>query len=206
MNQKITGDGSVTFYNEEYGETYHSNSGAKEESVEKYIKPSWEYVKHLNKFKILDFCFGLGYNTAAAIDFILEKKPDAKIEVVGLENDPVILNEILNIEAPYKCFDEIKKAVKGESSMIKIIVGDAATVDFGKGFDLVFFDPFSPKRCPRLWTEEIFQKVFDSMLKGVLTTYSCARVVRDNLKAVGFVVKDGPCVARRAPSTIAIKK
>ena len=41
---------------------------------------------------------------------------------------------------------------------------------------------------------------------GVLATYSCAKIVRENLIAAGFEVKDGPCVGRRAPSTIAIKK
>ena len=39
-----------------------------------------------------------------------------------------------------------------------------------------------------------------------LATYSCAGQVRRNLKEVGFKIKDGPCVGRRAPSTIAIKK
>ena len=41
--------------------------------------------------------------------------------------------------------------------------------------------------------------------KGILTTYSCARQVRENLKKAGFIVKDGPCVGRRAPATIALK-
>ena len=41
--------------------------------------------------------------------------------------------------------------------------------------------------------------------ESILATYSCARIVRDNLKEAGFEVFDGPSVGRRAPSTIAKK-
>jgi tRNA U34 5-methylaminomethyl-2-thiouridine-forming methyltransferase MnmC len=73
-------------------------------------------------------------------------------------------------------------------------------------FDFVFFDPFSPKKCPELWTEEVFGDVFRIMkFDGMLATYSCARKVRDAMKSVGFEVKDGPKVKRWAPSTLAFK-
>ena len=70
--------------------------------------------------------------------------------------------------------------------------------------DAVFLDPFSPKTCPELWTKEFFENIHKTMKKdAILATYSCARVVRDNLKAAHFRVEDGPCIGRRAPSTIA---
>lgn len=72
--------------------------------------------------------------------------------------------------------------------------------------DVVFFDPFSPKKVPHMWTAEFLKDVYDKMNKNaVLTTYSCARVVRDNMKSAGFKVTDGPIIGRRSPSTIAIK-
>jgi len=59
---------------------------------------------------------------------------------------------------------------------------------------------------PELWTEELFSEIFKRCANGcVLTTYSCARIVRDNMKKVGFEVLDGPCVGRKSPSTIARK-
>ena len=71
-------------------------------------------------------------------------------------------------------------------------------------FDVVFLDPFSPKKNPELWTKEFFYDIRKLMnKKGVLATYSCAKIVRDNLKKVGFSVKDGPCVGRKSPSTLA---
>ena len=36
---------------------------------------------------------------------------------------------------------------------------------------------------------------------AILATYSCAGIVRRNLKEVGFKVKDGPIVGRWAPGT-----
>lgn len=72
---------------------------------------------------------------------------------------------------------------------------------------LVFFDPFSPKKHPHLWEVPFFEEVFRSMNKNsFLTTYSCARKVRDAMKVVGFEVFDGPSVGRKSPSTVAFKK
>ncbi len=72
-------------------------------------------------------------------------------------------------------------------------------------FDAVFLDPFSPPKNPEMWTEEFFREIKKRMKKGArLTTYSCARMVRDNLRNAGFRVYDGPKVGRRGPSTIAV--
>ena len=69
MKEIKTKDGSLTLHNEEYDETYHSTTGAKEETFEKFIKPC--KIKELAKkgnIRILDICFGLGYNAIAAIE------------------------------------------------------------------------------------------------------------------------------------------
>jgi tRNA 5-methylaminomethyl-2-thiouridine biosynthesis bifunctional protein len=73
-------------------------------------------------------------------------------------------------------------------------------------FDVCMFDPFSPKKCPKLWDEKIFKEVYGLLNeKAILTTYSCARIARNNMKKIGFDVKNGPSIGRKAPSTIAIK-
>ncbi len=70
----------------------------------------------------------------------------------------------------------------------------------------MFLDPFSPKKCLQLWTKEFFDNIHRVMKKkSRLATYSCARIVRDNLKSAGFMIQDGPKLWRRGPSTIAIK-
>jgi len=63
MKKIITKDGSVTFKNESYDETYHSTSGALEEAFEKFAKP----CNLKDGMNVLDICFGIGYNSLAAI-------------------------------------------------------------------------------------------------------------------------------------------
>jgi predicted methyltransferase len=194
-----TKDGSITFHNEEYGEAYHSLTGAEEEAREKYAKPA--NIKPKNK--ILDICFGLGYNSAAALDITTD------IEITAIEKDPNILKKTLNLKTEFKHYNIIKETIEGKQTQITLFVDDARKVIKtlpNNQFDIVFLDPFSPKKCPELWTQEFFKDINKSMKQGAkLFTYSCARVVRDNLKATGFKVSDGPSVGRWAPSTIAEK-
>lgn len=216
-----TKDGSVTFHNLEFDETYHSISGAKEEAMLKFVGPCKikELALTVGKVKILDFCFGLGYNSAAAIEACLNINPECKVEIVGLENDETIINAINEVDNVFDNYNLIKELAKKDivdgvkeylngNITIKLIMGDALnTVNLlDDGFDAVFFDPFSPKKCPWLWSSSVFSSVFKVMKNGgILATYSCARTVRDNLASAGFKVFDGPIVGRRAPSTIAVK-
>ncbi len=202
MEQVKTNDNSVTFYNEKYQEWYHSKTGAIEEAFEKYAKPS----NLKDGMKILDICFGIGYNSAAALDSA------DNLTIFALENDPKIIDKIQDLNPNFKNYDIIKQVARDkeynrDGTKIKLIIGDARITikQIKERFDVVFLDPFSVRKCPHLWTAEFFSAVYNVMNKGgILTTYSCARVVRDNLKKAGFKVKDGPCIGRRSPSTIAI--
>jgi tRNA U34 5-methylaminomethyl-2-thiouridine-forming methyltransferase MnmC len=203
MKPITTKDTSTTFFNEEFQEYYHSLSGALEEAYEKYVKP----LEIKDGDIILDVCYGLGYNSYAAI------KSAKKLKIIALENDPAILEAIQNITLD-KEFEIIKKASKDkyyrdDNVEIIILLGDAKkTIKQVKDkVDKVFFDPFSPKKCPSLWTVKFFKDVYNVMKQNSkLATYSCARSVRDNMKEVGFEVSDGPIVRRRGPSTIAKKE
>lgn len=206
----ITKDGSATFHSSEYSETYHSTSGALEEANKKYSDVV--EIENFDSVSVLDVCFGLGYNSAAALDRFSGKK----IRIVGLENYQGIIDEIVNLgkEYPFNCrsfMQTVAKEGKYKDAKyeIELIMGDARETikSLREEFDVVFFDPFSPKRCPHLWTKEFFDSVYAVMKKGgKLATYSCARVVRDNLKSAGFTVHDTPPVGRRAPGTMAIRE
>lgn len=205
MKEVITKDGSVTFYNSAFDDVYHSESGAVEEAFEKHAKQA--ELHRAKKLRVLDICFGLGYNTAAALDTFNGEK----IEIVGLENDIEIIDKIPSLSPEFKSWNLVKKASEELAYVdsrvkLKIIIGDARKTikEIGKGFDVVFLDPFSPDKCPELWTEEFMKDVASVCNKGcVLTTYSCAKKVRENLRKAGFVVSDGVCVGRKSPSTVA---
>lgn len=204
MKKIKTRDGSYTFLNEEYGETYHcSTVGALEESRIKYVEPA--NIK--DNDNILDFCFGLGYNSIAAL------KISKNVRITGIEIDKSILNEILTNEVPEEYIEEnkiIQEAILKKSNNIKIIIGNAKE-EIKKlesnSFNAIFFDPFSPNKHKELWSLEIFKECYRILKKeGILTTYSCATWIRNNLKEAGFEVNDGPIFGRKSASTVAKKK
>ena len=204
MKKIITNDESETFFNEEFNETYHSITGAVEESIKKFILPAISKKVDGKKIKILDICFGLGYNSGCAIDYFED------CEITGIEIDEDIIKKINEVNPNFKSYNEIKELInKKQTKHIKLIIGDAL-IEIKKlennYFDIVFLDPFSPKKAPELWTEEFIKNIYSKMKKwGVLTTYSCASIVRKNLKNAGFCIENGPKVGRRGPSTVAVK-
>jgi tRNA U34 5-methylaminomethyl-2-thiouridine-forming methyltransferase MnmC len=216
----ITDDGSITFRNEDIDECYHTKSGAMDEALRKHVIPSniLEFVKKNNEVNIGDICFGLGYNSIVAINEILKVNLNCKINLFAYENDTTILNQIKEIDFKDLNLNKIRDKIifmidKGffedENLKLKLFLGDFR-VELNNCnydlFDVVFFDPFSPGKVPELWSLDVLELVYSKCKKDcVLTTYSCARIVKDNLKDAGFLVEKGPCVGRRSPSTIARK-
>lgn len=72
---KFTDDGSVGLYSKEVDDIYHSKFGALSEAYEKFIFPAKidEFLKTNNKIKVLDICFGIGYNSKAFLNFYFQK-------------------------------------------------------------------------------------------------------------------------------------
>ncbi len=204
-----TRDGSFTAYSEVAGEHYHTISGAIEEAFEKHANA----LGIENGMHILDFCFGLGYNSIAAC------KDHANLQIIALENDIKIIKAMKDIEipeilstefAPFRNIVENLDVTDNDNNRIQIFLGDALQRidELPDGiFDRVFFDPFSPKKQPEMWSEEIFQKIYKKMKsEAKLSTYSCAKQVRNNMTLAGFKVIDGPIIGRRSPATIAVKE
>ncbi|MBT3814447.1 hypothetical protein HOE37_02835 [Candidatus Woesearchaeota archaeon] len=223
LSRFLTLDNTETFLNSEVQQTYHSQTGAVEEALKKYAIPcKIAEVAKTGTVRILDMFFGIGYNSAMAIDVALESNPDCKIEIVAVENDPEIIKKILEVKPPIKSYTLYKELVRGneikenqkfiyEANNIKItlFVDDAQKAAKKlpeKYFDAIFYDPFSPKAQPDMWTVELFKEMYRVMKdSGILATYSCARIIRDNLSKADLVYDDGPIIGRRGPGTIATK-
>ncbi|WP_245792002.1 tRNA (5-methylaminomethyl-2-thiouridine)(34)-methyltransferase MnmD [Desulfurobacterium indicum] len=224
----ITADGSPTFFSEEYGEPYHSvTAGAFRESEEKFIKPC-KIIESLKKrdLKILDVCFGLGFNSMSAVKAAFEC--GGKLLIVGFEKDIEVIKASLQLDwgdmSAFKFF--LSGLLKNRSFEdgfltlnyfdgkigIKVFIGEGREVvkkiyrNFGDFFDVVFHDPFSPKVNPELWTLDFF-KYISEMVKegGVLATYSSSLPVRKALLMAGFGVREGVAVGRKSKSTVAVK-
>lgn len=215
-----TADGSITYYNEEVQDHYHTKSGAIEEAFVKHAQALEVWNTESNPIRIIDMCFGLGYNAYAAIKEIKEHDSDKKIEVYCFENDIEILELAVKQDIEDEEFKSIKDFISNfleydkntfEVDNVKLIMvyGDALeTIRFYEEdfFDYCFFDPFSPSKVPHMWTVEFMADVYKTMKKGgKLSTYSYARKVRDNFAEVGFEVGKGPILGRWSPSTICTK-
>ncbi len=75
----FTNDGSVGLFSRQDDDIYHSIYGALSESWQKFILPAHlqEYMLKHDSVKILDICYGIGYNTKTALQTFLnvsEKK------------------------------------------------------------------------------------------------------------------------------------
>lgn len=212
----ITADNTETFLNEEVGESYHSQTGAVEETLNKYAIPC--KIKELAKtgrIRILDVCFGMGYNSAMAVSVALKENPHCEIEVVGLEYDGNIISKIREVHPPIPFFTHYKKLTPDDLEFrlgkvsVKIILGDARKTVKGlpeNHFDAVFFDPFSPKTAPEMWRASFFGQMRRVMKNSaILATYSSDGTARKNMSRAGLMYDDGPNMGRRGPGTIATK-
>lgn len=214
-----TQDGSFTFFSQEFNEAFHSNYGAKQESYLKFAVPTQvQKVARKGIVKILDVCYGLGYNTAAALEVIWQENPTCIVEIIGLEINPQVPKAAISQDIFNDWDDEYRKILtelafkhhlKTNRLQAKLLIGDARKLiqEVGKsGFlaDAIFLDPFSPPHCPQLWTVEFIQKLTQCLHRdGLLATYSCAAAVRTALLAAKLIIGSTTPVGRRTPGTIA---
>lgn len=215
-----TEDGSFTFYSSEFEEAFHSIYGAKQEAIYKFIKPCLPKEKALSQERItlLDICYGLGHNTAAAIATIWAINPHCFIEVVALESDlqvpqAAIAHNLFTSESPavLTILSQLAQTQNIETSTIqaRLIIKDARQTiqdlrDQNFQADAIFLDPFSPPKCPQLWTVEFLQQVATCLKPdGRLATYSCASAVRSALAEIGLYFGSSVAIGRKTPGTIA---
>jgi tRNA U34 5-methylaminomethyl-2-thiouridine-forming methyltransferase MnmC len=215
----ITNDGSYTFFSEEFGQTFHSKYGAKEEALFKYAIPTLLAEKaSRGHLRILDICYGLGYNSAAALATIWRSNPDCTVEIIALELDRSVAVSAIEHQILSEWADPIPQLlaqlVQAESIdtaklKARLIFGDARqtiqqVIDREFTADAIFLDPFSPLACPQLWTLEFIDRVAKCCaVDGIISTYSCAAAGRTAMIQAGLLIASITPVGRKAPGTIA---
>lgn len=78
----FTNDGTVGLFSKEDDDIYHSTYGAVTESWQKFIIPAklQDYIATHDSIKILDLCYGIGYNSKAALNVFVENFLNSKIK------------------------------------------------------------------------------------------------------------------------------
>ena len=89
----FTNDGSVGLYSPKDDDIYHSTYGALSEAYEKFILPANfdKYFKTNSDIKILDICFGIGYNSKSFLNYFFEnfqkKLSDINTTIDAIDTD-----------------------------------------------------------------------------------------------------------------------
>ncbi len=206
---QLTKDGSYTFFSEAFQETFHSRQGAKAEAFAKFaIATDLPELAKQPKLKLLDVCYGLGYNSAAALETIWKINPACQVDLYGLDNDATVPRAALAPELIADWSAPVQQALKALVATSQdpeavpmpanltggLLIGDARQtikllIDQGFQAQAIFFDPFSPRRCPQLWTVAFFQAVARCLATpGKLTTYSRSASVRAAMIEAGFTI------------------
>ena len=189
-----TKDNTYTLKSLEYNECYHSSEGALKETYYKHVCVMEETADDFgDEIRILDICFGLGFNTFVSI---LKRPPDKKLKIFSPELDLELIKSLKNFKYP-KEFDKIRHIIDSVSKdlyykddSIEIEVANTDAREYIKNLQnihIVYQDAFSPKVNQELWTFEYFsdlKKILNP--KGVITTYSVATPVRCALYKLGF--------------------
>ena len=222
---QITKDGSYTFFSPEFAEAFHSYYGARQEAEKKFLEPSLlkdkaclQNQKSSSSLRLLDICYGLGYNSAAALAGIWSVNSQCRVELIALEIDSqvplqAIKHNLLNqwrIPIPQLLNQLITtKHIQTNYLDGSLLIDDARKsiqeiYRHGWQADAIFLDPFSPPKCPQLWTVE-FLGLVTKCLKptGRIVTYSSSAAVRTALSLAGLQIGSTPNVGRKSPGTVA---
>ena len=201
-----TKEGIHTLINNRINEHYHSLHGSMQESMHVFIKNGMLALnKNLREIKILEMGFGTGLN--AILTFRENQVLQKHIHYTTVEAFPLPaaitdrLNYFEYFGKPLQSFFQKMHAcnwfenVPFENMVLHKIHADMLELQLDGGYDLVYYDAFSPNHQPELWTFEVLHKIYEACNKNaILVTYCAKGEVKRTLEKVGFTVRalDGP--------------
>jgi len=189
-----TNDDTFTLKSLEYNECYHSSEGALRETYYKHVSVMVDIAKDIDdEIRIVDICFGLGYNTFVSI---LNRPKNKRLKIFSPELDLDLIRSLKNFKYPKEfekirhIIEEVSKNLYYKDEFVEIEVANENARDYVKklkNVHIVYQDAFSPKVNKELWTIEYFRDLKNILNKnGVITTYSVATPVRCALYKLGF--------------------
>ncbi|WP_289055287.1 tRNA (5-methylaminomethyl-2-thiouridine)(34)-methyltransferase MnmD [Carboxylicivirga marina] len=210
---KVSADGSHTLFVPELDEHYHSVNGAYNESMHVFIEPALLHCSKTN-INILEIGLGTGLNALLTATntrhknilyhslekFPLETEAAQQLNFARNNSEQAIFEKLHQL--PWNSTERLTP----QMSILKD-ENDLTSVQFTQQYDVVYFDAFAPEVQPEMWSEAIFQKIYDAMnIDGILTTYCAKGIVRRTMQAVGFTVERLPGPKGKREMLRAIKK
>lgn len=209
----ITEDGSQTLFSHEFSENCHSISGAKSETQYNFIDGCKikERLQSKSQLNILEVGFGTGLGPITLMDELRKLNFISHINFTSLEKDHQLIEYFFETMKLTPIFNDgcysTELGSNGHIISLKIILGDAREVItkdqyFPNKYDAIFQDPFSPKKCPSLWTREWFEALKKrSSLEVILSTYSASLNIRKSLIEAGWIIEKRKGFGQKRSST-----
>jgi len=232
-----TSDGSFSLYESKLDELYHNRAGAYTEAMVTYVKPALQFLQGAKpgaEIKVLDSCFGLGYNSLALANASINNNinksnsnfnSNFNFDIDAIEIDHSVL-ELVPKVIEQACLSDLHQALTAKQIDLKLFVGGKIALTGVKFqvlicdlrhflkeqtateplYDLIFHDPFSPKKVPELWSIDLLQHYYRLMGdESSLLTYSSAPAVRGALLDLGFKVFRTTALGGKSGGTMAVK-
>lgn len=202
-----TADGSNTLFNEEIGEHYHSAHGALQESKHVFIEAG---LKHgleksgTNEISILEVGFGTGLNFL--LSYAHGESLNKNLKYHAIEAFPltqeVIASTAYQQYVPQNIWDSfitkyedsLNNEVKvSENCSLEISHTTLQNFSTTELFDVLYYDAFSVRHQPELWTDEVIAHAC-SFLKtgGIFVTYAITGNLKRAVKSCGFQIEKLP--------------
>ncbi len=209
MERKVvlTQDGSSSLFVPQFNQCYHSIHGAIQESEHIFIHHGLnaDILSDRQELHIFEMGFGTGLN---ALLTMLHQN-DRKIYYTAVEKYPLEQAEIqsLNYVQQLSEYESVQDffsllhqapfdkevAVTPQFSILKLNTSLLDVSLSRNGYNLVYFDAFSPDMQPELWSEEVFLQLYQSMTNNsILLTYSTKGIVKRALRTAGFTIEKLP--------------
>lgn len=213
-----TQDGSLSLREPLLDELYHNRAGAYTEALANYVEPALA-LNSAQHLEVLDSCFGLGYNSLVLAKRLHAQGRTARFQCVELYGDVLdLLPQILDQEV----FADLAQDAELTSTEhqrtltlstiqchiyqqdLRQFVQDACGQN--SHFDLIFHDPFSPRKVPELWTIDLFAG-YKEMLRegGAVFSYTCSPAVRGAFEDLGFRIYRTAPLGGKKGGTAAVK-
>lgn len=215
-----TADGSNTLFNETIGEHYHSSHGALQESKHVFIDAGLKYAADHQKqpeISVLEVGFGTGLNFI--LSFLHCEENHFHLNYTGIEAFPLSKTMIEQTKydeyVPQSIWSSFihnyenslhQKQNLSSYCDLQIITSKLEEIKITQQFDLLYYDAFSVRHQPEMWTNEIIAHAC-SFLKpgGVFVSYAITGDLKRAVKNCGFKIEKLPGAPGKREMLRAIK-
>jgi queuine tRNA-ribosyltransferase len=214
-----TRGGTLAVRCQQAGEIMHPGVGAREEAARLYVAQSQlaaRLARTSAPLVLFDVGLGAGSNAAAAwLAAELAGSGAAPLEIVSFERDLGALELALTQPAAFGLDGPVGEAARqllthGQHTTARaswrLELGDlrAHLPRQPRPADVVFWDPFSPRANPELWTVAVFRALRAvASERCTLFTYSASTAVRVALLLAGWAVGVGDATGDKRETTAA---